>query len=142
MSPFEYVYNKVFTRLEPSKIQGIGLFAVRDIPKGEFIFEKWNGPSGKYNLTQKELDRLPKLLKAHILSSFLYNNNYPYDSDIVIELYNNCHWIYTTPYYFVNSSHNFNIDKDTLLTTRNIKEGEEILSNYKRLEKISDKDMI
>ena len=92
MSPYQYVLQKVFVTLKPSSYDGVGVFALKDIP-----------------------------------------NN----SGTLIELTKGCHWIYTTPYYFVNSSlqedHNF--DKDTYLTVKNIKEGQEILSNYKRFEK-------
>jgi len=31
-------HNGVFTRLRPSKIHGIGVFAIIDIPKGTYIF--------------------------------------------------------------------------------------------------------
>ena len=33
----DYLNNTVWATLKPSKIQGIGVFAIRDIPKGTFI---------------------------------------------------------------------------------------------------------
>jgi hypothetical protein len=34
----------VFTRIQPSKIHGVGVFAIRRIPKGTSIFPNDNGP--------------------------------------------------------------------------------------------------
>ena len=53
-------------------------------------------------------------------------------------------YIEANPYYFVNSGYyegKSNIDKNTMKSIRNIKKGEEILSNYQRYEKF-DKNII
>jgi len=138
VSAYSYILNHVFVKLKPSKIQGVGLFAIKDIPKDTEIFRPWNGSSGTFPITEKELNTLPNELYLHIKDIFLYGPDFPTNTDTYITLTNGCHWIYTTPYYFVNSGgDNFNLDKDSLLTVKDIKAGEEILSNYGRYERIS-----
>ena len=137
MSPYQYVLQKVFVTLKPSSYDGVGVFALKDIPKNTSLFDPWEGETGIYQLTEQEINSLPKKLRKHIRDIFLYHPDFPNNRGTLIELTKGCHWIYTTPYYFVNSSlqedHNF--DKDTYLTVRDIKEGQEIVSNYKRFEK-------
>ena len=136
MNAFSYIKNNVYVKLKPSKLQGIGVFALRDIPQGVLIFEKWAGDTGSYSVPEKDLEQLPRELYKHIKDIFLYSPNFPIDTNTYITLTKGCHWVYTTPYYFVNSSTvSPNLDKDTQLTLRPIKKGEEILSNYGRYER-------
>ena len=143
MNAFNYILNYVFVKLKPSKIQGVGVFALRDIPKNTYLFQSWNDDSGYYSIEESKLQTLPKELYSHIKDIFLYSPEFPKDTNTYIQLTKGCHWIYTTPYYFVNSDiKNYNIDKDTFKTTRDIKVGEEILSNYDRYERLDKKDLI
>lgn len=137
MNAYSYILNHVFVKLQPSRLQGVGVFAIRNIPKGTYVFEKWAGKTGSYNIPERQLRELPSTLYHHIKDIFLYSIDFPNDTDTYIELINGCHWVYTTPYYFVNSDvNNYNIDKDTLRVTRDVKEGEELLSNYGRYERL------
>ena len=143
MNAFNYILNYVFVKLKPSKIQGVGVFALRDIPKNTYLFQSWNDDSGYYSIEESKLQTLPKELYSHIKDIFLYSPEFPKDTNTYIQLTKGCHWIYTTPYYFVNSDiKNYNIVKDTFKTTRDIKVGEEILSNYGRYERLDKKDLI
>lgn len=143
MDAFTYIKNHVFVKIKPSRISGVGVFAIKDIPTSTFIFEPWCGDSGRYPISEHDLQQLPKELYLHIKDVFLYSPDFPKDTNTYVTLTNGCHWIYTTPYYFVNSGGDkFNIDKDTLKTTRDIKQGEEILSNYGRYERLHKKDLI
>lgn len=143
MNAYNYISKNIFVKLKPSKVDGVGVFAIRDIPKDTFLFETWKGKSGYFPIKEKELQKLPKDLYNHIKDIFLYSPDFPNDTNTYIQLTNGCHWIYTTPYYFVNSDiSKFNIDKDTLKTTRDIKRGEEILSNYGRYERLQKEDLI
>ena len=143
MDVFDYILNHIFVKLKPSKIQGVGVFALRDIPKDTYLFDIWEGDSGYYPIEESKLQTLPKELYSHIKDIFLYSPDFPNDTNTYIQLTKGCHWIYTTPYYFVNSDiKNYNIDKDTFKTIRDIKEGEEILSNYGRYERLDKKDLI
>lgn len=143
MTPFSYIANKVFVKLKPSKISGVGVFAIRDIPTSTFLFEEWQGETGCYPIKEEELKTLPPELYSHIKDIFLYSPDFPSDTDTYVTLTKGCHWIYTSPYYFVNSGFTkANMDKDTLLSTRNIREGEELLSNYGRYERFPKKSLL
>ena len=88
---------------------------------------------------------LDEELRSHIRDLFLFSSDFPVDTNIYVKLTNGCHWIYTNPYYFVNSGYyekKSNVDKDTMMSIRDIKKGEEILSNYQRYEKMDNKNMI
>jgi len=136
VNAFSYIQNHVFVKLKPSKLQGIGVFAIRNIPKGTYIFERWTGNTGSFPIQERQLRSLPKELYTHIKDIFLYAPDFPLNTDTFVDLTNGCHWIYTTPYYFVNSGlDRANIDKDSLTSLRDIKAGEEILSNYGRYER-------
>lgn len=143
MTPFEYIHTHVFTKLKPSRLSGVGVFALRDIPQGINPFEVWKGESKYYPVEEKELISLPVELYKHIKDVFLYSPDFPLDTDTYVKLVNGFHWIHQNPYYFVNSGYkDSNIDKDTLLTTRAVKKGEELLSNYRRYERYIKKDLI
>ena len=143
MNAYNYISKNIFVKLKPSKVDGVGVFAIRDIPKNTFLFETWKGDSGYFPIKEKELQKLPKDLYNHIKDIFLYSPDFPNDTNTYIQLTNGCHWIYTTPYYFVNSDINkSNIDKTTFKTTRDIKRGEEILSNYGRYERLQKEELI
>lgn len=143
MNAYNYISKNIFVKLKPSKVDGVGVFAIRDIPKNTFLFETWKGDSGYFPIKEKELQKLPKDLYNHIKDIFLYSPDFPNDTNTYIQLTKGCHWIYTTPYYFVNSDINkSNIDKTTFKTTRDIKRGEEILSNYGRYERLQKEELI
>jgi len=143
MTPFEYISTKVYVKLKPSRIQGIGVFAIKDIPFQTNPFEVWTGDTGIYSISESELLSLPEELYGHIKDIFLYSPNFPSDTNTYVKLINGCHWIYTTPYYFINSGlTKYNIDKDTKLSNKIIYRGEELLSNYGRYERFGEKNLI
>lgn len=143
MTPFEYISTRVYTKLQPSRVQGVGVFALKDIPENINPFEIWDGDSGLYSITEDELKTLPQEIYLHIKDMFTYSPHFPYDTNTYVKLINGFHWIYQNPYYFVNSGfEKANIDKDTLLTTRKIRKGEELLSNYGRYERFPSKELI
>ncbi len=143
MIPFEYISKHVYTKLKPSRIQGVGVFALREIPENTYPFEVWDGDTGLYPITEEELKTLPKELYNHIKDLFLYSPDFPKDTDTYVYLVNGHHWIHQNPYYFVNyGGDKMNIDKTTLLTTKLIRKDEELLSNYCRYERLTQKDLI
>jgi hypothetical protein len=143
VTPFSYIESKVLVRVQPSKISGVGVFALKDIPTSTSLFEPWLGETGVYAIPESKLITLPKLLYRHIKDIFLYGPDFPSNTDTYITLTNGCHWVYTTPYYFVNSGFsNANMDKDTMKSTKFIPEGKEILSNYGRYERFDSKQLI
>lgn len=145
MTPLDYLETKVSCILKPSRIGGVGFFAIRDIEPGEIMFEPWLGDSGIYSITQDELFTLPPLLEKNIYETF--NNKISYidkaGTEISIPkqygklffpLEKGCHWIYVWPKMFMNSglkNGNVNSNDHTLpIVTKKIKEGDEILGNY------------
>ena len=145
MSPFEYIKNCLFVKLKPSKISGIGVFAIKDIPNDIFLFENWTGDTKYYPITQEELTQLDYEVARHIKEIFIYSSDFPQDTNIYVKLTSGCHWIYTNPYYFINSGvyeKKSNVDKDTMKSLRAIKKGEELLSNYPRYEKLDKTNLI
>ncbi len=145
MNAFEYISTKLFIKLKPSNLSGVGVFAIKDIPKGIQIFEPWAGETDYYGISQDQLETLDKDIKDHILDLFLFSDEFPNDTNIYVKLTKGCHWIYLNPYHFVNSGfyeNRFNIDKSNMTSLRNIKKGEELLSNYQRHEKLTKNKLI
>lgn len=137
MNAYSYIKERVFVKLKPSRLQGIGVFAIRDIPQGTDLFQPWQGESGRYAISEEELLTLPTELYTHIKDIFLYGPDFPDNTDTYVTLQKGCHWVYTTPYYFINSGgEDSNVDKDSYKSTRFIKAGEELLSNYGRYERL------
>lgn len=139
---YNYIKNCIFVKLKPSNISGIGVFALKNIKKGTLLFNLWEGETGFYPISQQQLEMLDEELRSHIRDLFLFSSDFPVDTNIYVKLTNGCHWIYTNPYYFVNSGYyekKSNVDKDTMMSIRDIKKGEEILSNYQRYEKMDKK---
>ena len=67
------VLRDCYCRLQPSNIHGIGVFAVRDIPKGRNPFKmipKY-GDIGYVRITEDELDGLPPKLSELIRELFI-----------------------------------------------------------------------
>jgi SET domain-containing protein len=113
--------------LKPSPIEGIGVFAIRDISKGcSSMFDKPDDATEWITVSKKEIEALP----AH--AQFLVNNYCLYDEvdyflpaqgfkkmDLAL---------------FINHSDNPNIislnDGDYFEAVRDIKAGEELVINY------------
>ena len=144
MTTYEYIRNYVNTKLEPSIIEGVGVFALRDIKKDEELFKLWDGESGEHILSNEELNTLDDSVKLHLLNMYGYKqigDNYT----MFVILNTDCHWIFKTPLHWVNScgyNGEPNINKETLRTTRFIKKGEELLLNYGKYGKFKKTNII
>lgn len=119
----KHLKEEVYCRVKPSPIHGVGLFALRDIPKGTDPFV--NSLSDKYiELTMEEMDSLnPGVRKlVHDMSSLEDNKYYvhAYGFNII------------HPLFFINHSKKPNMVTKGLrfITTRTIKEGEELTVDY------------
>lgn len=156
MTAYEYLRDYVVSILKPSHISGVGYFAVRDIKKGDLIFNPWYGESGVHSITQEELFTLPEELKKSIYETF-DNKIYFIDKDgierkvdkeygkIFILLEKGFHWIYIYPPMFINSGLiEANVDTEVYnpVATRDIKKGEELLANYGSKFKFKPKNFI
>lgn len=156
MTAFEYLEKYVVSIIKPSRIGGVGFFAVRDILKDELVFETWSGNTGVYSITQEELHQLPLDLQKNIYETF--DNKFAYIDNhgekiqiqktygkLFFPLNKNCHWIYVWPKMFINSGlNNANVDTNSWYprAIRDIKKGEELLGNYGQNFKMIPKNFI
>jgi SET domain-containing protein len=117
--------HQTYAALKPSPLHGIGVFAVRDIPKGcKNIFSEETG--GWILLSMEEVEQLPAHSKNFIETYYLYDNDHyfiPAHGCKVMDMAN---------YLNHSSTPNLISVEDGLYfeTTRNIKEGEELLVAY------------
>lgn len=119
--------GNTWVMLRPSSIEGIGVFAIRDIPRGcRDMFGKPDAADEWITVPKEEIENLP----AH--ARFLVGNYCLYDEEN-----------YFIPAHgfkkmdvslFLNHSDNPNIisinDGDHFEATRDIREGEELLIDY------------
>lgn len=137
MTAFEYIRDYVNTRLEPSIIHGVGVFALRDIRENEELFKPWEGESGEFTLSDQELNSLDPNVKLHLLQMYGYkiiDGSYT----MFVTLNTGCHWIFKTPLHWVNScgwDEMPNLNRDTLRVTNFVIEGKEILIKYGKYDK-------
>ena len=142
MNVLEYISNSIKSCAKPSKIHGIGLFALTDIEKGEEVFPKWEGKTGWYSVKLKLAKKLPEDVLFYILRSFasdIIDDN----SNVRFMLTKDCNFLFSNPIAFVNTKGILgNIDSLTGLAIRNIKKGEEILGTYSFIDEITYKEKI
>lgn len=108
-------------RIAPSPIHGVGVFAIRDIGKGQKIFadmmpEVFNLPYSSFNklfpqVKQILLERYPRITKG---SMFIY-------PDTRLQAY-------------MNHSDDPNYDAINDVLLRDVKEGEEITEDYRKID--------
>jgi SET domain-containing protein len=112
----------VFVRLKPSRIHGIGVFAIRDIPKGTYVFSGdndemvWVKASGTNHL-EKEVKKLYR--------DFCVSRDGKYGCPKNFNL--------LTPAWYLNHSKKPNMTADKnydFYSTRRIKKGEELTVDY------------
>ena len=119
--------EKVYCRLQPSAHHGVGVFAIRPIPKGINPFEL-PIPPDLVNLTDADVRPLPPGIKQMIRQYAVKQDGYYVISALgfnMLELE-----------YFVNHSDSPNLtfddDQGCYHTARPIKKGEELTGDYNR----------
>lgn len=129
MQPLDYLKNHVKFYLKTSPTHGIGLFALVDIKKGEDIFKPWEGETGIYSITYKQARSMPKVL-SFVLK--LFSNQIKDDgSKIHFKLVKDANFIFTQPLCMMNTLYEYgNVDYQTGVALRDIKEDEELFGNY------------
>ena len=118
----ELPHQGVYVRLQQSTIHGIGVFAIRDIPKGTYIFP--DDDDDLIWIDKRELPRLsPEQKKLYddfcIIRGNLYGCPRSFNK--------------LTPAWYLNESSTPNAEADKesrFFTTRRIRKGEEITVNY------------
>jgi SET domain-containing protein len=117
-----FPHTNVFVRLAPSSIHGVGVFAIRPIKKGIYVFGiddseiVWVKKSATKNLSKE----IKKLYEDFCI---LKNGKYGCPDN-----FNNL-----TPTWYLNNSKNPNLAADNeyrFYAIRNIKRGEELTADY------------
>ena len=115
-------HHKVFTRLAPSKIHGVGVFAIGNIKKGVYIF--YGDDEKLIWIHRSKLRNLPRPLKR------LYDDFCVVKGDQYVCPKN---FNQLTVAWYLNNSDNPNvaIDKNyNFYALRNIQKGEELTTDY------------
>ena len=137
MTPIEYVQNHVNVKIAQSKIQGVGVFALRDIEIGELLFVPWPNESMEYFLNRSDFSNLNENIQNHLYDMFEFEKtNDGWKMKIILN--KNCYWIFKTPLHWVNScmqNEAPNFDKETMLVTKRILSGEELFTKYGKYNK-------
>ena len=130
MQLFDYLNNSIKSYLRVSKIQGVGLFALVNIKKGEEVFPKWKGETGWYKIKFSEAKKLPIEVLQYILRSFgseIIND----DSDVSFKLTKDCNFLFTEPLCLLNTQYEKGtVDSQTGIAIKDINKDEEIFGNY------------
>lgn len=114
--------NKVVKiKLAPSEIHGIGVFAMRDLKKGEVL--EADAIPHAFDVPYKMFGQLREDVQEQLLSHW----------PLIV---NGSHFLYpvTKMTAFMNHSDDPNYDAKTDKTLRKIKKGEEITENYKAID--------
>ena len=121
--------ENIYCRLQPSPIHGIGIFAIRDIPRGVNPFRgsreaQWK----KFRVSEiRNNSHIPEEVEEFIFDL------YPIRNDIIYIPNHSLNAVDIS--YFLNHGDEPNVtpqgDGNTFVTSREIKKGEELVSNYK-----------
>lgn len=119
------LHNETWVMIKPSPLHGIGVFAVRDIPKGtRGFFSK--GIGGWIELSHTEVENLPEHSKHLIHTYCLFDEEKYFVPDYGFKIMDLS--------LYLNHSENSNVvsinDGEDFETIREIKAGEELLINY------------
>ena len=127
----EVIYHlskNIKTKLSVSSIDGIGVFAITDIKKGEEIFPIWQNDSGIYTIPNDRLIDIPNVV-LDLLNMYFINTESDYK---IIRLFKGFNFLFHG-FIFCNSAYpneqNTNITNDGI-ALRDINAGEEILEWY------------
>ena len=122
----EYLNSTVWATLRPSPIQGIGVFAIRDIPKGTQITDhtEYGETHIANELSPEEMEQVEPAIRKLILDRRYFSEENPsvqfYSPNLTASLQS---WM----------NHSYNPNTTGKHALRNIKAGEELTENYKKL---------
>jgi hypothetical protein len=124
----EHLKTNIKTKLGVSPIDGIGVFAIKDIKKGEQVFPIWEGESFMYIIPNERLSDIPNAV-LELLDMYFINDDLGFK---IIRLFKGMNFLFHGTS-FCNSAYpskeNTNVDI-TGIALRDIKAGEEILEWY------------
>jgi SET domain-containing protein len=119
--------ENTFCRIMPSKIHGVGVFAIRNIPKGTNIF-KGSCSHKNIPLTQKDIKELDPAIRKMLKDFFVQKGEEIFVPECALNGIDIS--------YFLNFSKNPNVKAYTngekLIAKRTIRKGEELTCDYER----------
>ena len=123
-----HLTNNIKTKIGVSSIDGVGVFAIRDIKQYEEVFPIWDYETGIYLVPNDRLSEIPNEV-VNLLDKYFINNECGYK---VIRLFKGFNFLFHG-FSYCNSAWpnetNVNITNDGI-AMRDIKAGEEILEWY------------
>jgi SET domain-containing protein len=124
----DHLQVNIKTKIAPSPIHGIGVFAIKDIKQGEQVFPTWDGDTAVYMIPNDKLKSLPNEVQE-LLDMYFINEECGYK---LFRLFKGINFICHTVSY-CNSAYpnkeNTNINNDGF-AIKDIVAGEEILEWY------------
>jgi hypothetical protein len=124
----KHLSNSIKTKIGVSSIDGIGVFAIRDIMEGDDVFIPWKFESGMYIIPNNRLDDIPNEV-VDLMNMYFINEECGYK---VIRLFKGFNFLFHGTS-FCNSAfpnqENVNISTKGI-ALKDIKAGEEILEWY------------
>jgi hypothetical protein len=124
----KHLSRNIKTKIGVSSIDGVGVFAIRNIKQYEEVFPLWDYESGIYLIANDRLTEIPKEV-VELLDMYFINDECGYK---VIRLFKGFNFTFHG-FSYCNSAwpneHNVNITNDGI-AMRDIKAGEEILEWY------------
>lgn len=123
-----HLNKNIFFKLKPSKIHGIGLFAIQDIPTGTIIINNLQKINGIY-LTKEESKQLnPEIL--NLCEQYFSDNKQ--DEFFIPTDPNYISTFYLSKYFINHTQHgNCHNQDGNIITIKPIKKNQEITLNYK-----------
>jgi hypothetical protein len=123
-----HLANNIKTKIAVSKIDGVGVIAIRNIKKGEDVFPVWNYESGLYVVPNERLSEIPNEV-LDLLHKYFINEECGYK---IFRLFKGINFLYHGTSY-CNSAYKTKYTRnisDDGIALRDINEGEEILESY------------
>ena len=123
LKQFKPPHYNVYTRLKPSKIHGVGVFAIRDIPANIPVFNPEEPVEEEFIVSKKEVKKLdPEIQKLY--------QDFCVDQGDCFNGPDNFDWVMVA--WYVNHSKNPNVKyyDDNFVSIRKIEKGEEITADY------------
>jgi len=123
-----HLANNIKTKIAVSKIDGVGVIAIRNIKKGEDVFPVWNYESGLYVVPNERLSEIPNEV-LDLLHKYFINEECGYK---IFRLFKGINFLYHGTSY-CNSAYKTKYTRnisDDGIALRDINKGEEILESY------------
>jgi SET domain-containing protein len=124
----KHLSNNIKTKIGVSSVDGVGVFAIRDINEGEDVFISWKFESGMYVIPNSRLNDIPTEVNE-LMDMYFINDECGYK---VIRLFKGLNFLFHGTSYCNSAYPNQNNVNISIkgIALRNIKAGEEILEWY------------